>query len=193
MNVDPAGFDENNLHSSNRYAYGNNNPYKYRDPDGRFAETIVDVISFGLSLAAFRQDPSIANGLALAYDGVALAVPVLPGIGILRHAGKAADTGLDASKATKPDFVVAKDGTAVPISQTRMREGFDNAGFSSRPADKTTEKGVIHAVPTKHGTIDVRTMEGSVHHPRRVVTKRPENRRSSQTLGRKVPKRHAGG
>lgn len=35
MAVDPASFTENNLQSFNRYAYGNNNPYKYVDPDGR--------------------------------------------------------------------------------------------------------------------------------------------------------------
>lgn len=32
---DPVGFTPNNLHSFNRYAYANNNPYKYVDPDGR--------------------------------------------------------------------------------------------------------------------------------------------------------------
>lgn len=34
MGMDPKGFDEKNPHSFNRYAYGNNNPYKYVDPDG---------------------------------------------------------------------------------------------------------------------------------------------------------------
>jgi RHS repeat-associated protein len=32
--VDPVAFTEKNVHSFNRYAYGNNNPYKYIDPDG---------------------------------------------------------------------------------------------------------------------------------------------------------------
>ncbi|MEP1444751.1 MAG: RHS repeat-associated core domain-containing protein [Paraglaciecola sp.] len=32
---DPVGF--NNVHNFNRYAYANNNPYKYTDPDGRDA------------------------------------------------------------------------------------------------------------------------------------------------------------
>lgn len=34
MGIDPAGVDENNIHSHNRYAYGNNNPYRFVDPDG---------------------------------------------------------------------------------------------------------------------------------------------------------------
>ena len=36
MGVDPKGFDENSIYSFNRYAYANNNPYKFVDPDGRF-------------------------------------------------------------------------------------------------------------------------------------------------------------
>lgn len=35
MSMDPVGVDLNNVHSFNRYAYANNNPYKYTDPDGR--------------------------------------------------------------------------------------------------------------------------------------------------------------
>lgn len=36
ISTDPVGFDEENLHSHNRYAYAANNPYRYTDPDGRF-------------------------------------------------------------------------------------------------------------------------------------------------------------
>jgi len=36
---DPVGFS--NVHNFNRYAYANNNPYKYVDPDGRDAVAIV--------------------------------------------------------------------------------------------------------------------------------------------------------
>lgn len=34
MSIDPVGFKEGNIHSFNRYAYANNNPYKFIDPDG---------------------------------------------------------------------------------------------------------------------------------------------------------------
>jgi RHS repeat-associated protein len=37
MGIDPVGFQENNIHSFNRYTYANNNPYKYIDSDGRMA------------------------------------------------------------------------------------------------------------------------------------------------------------
>ncbi|MGI0035692.1 MAG: hypothetical protein ACRD98_07480, partial [Nitrososphaera sp.] len=63
----------------------------------------LDVISLGLSLNAFRNDPSLANGLGLAYDALATAVPVLPaGFGLIKHAGNAAEAVGDAAKtATK--------------------------------------------------------------------------------------------
>jgi len=98
--IDPAGFDPQNPQSFNRYAYANNNPYKYVDPDGRAAETALDVISLGLSATAFGNDPSLANGLGLAYDAAATAVPFLPaGFGIIKNAGNAAEAIGDAAKA----------------------------------------------------------------------------------------------
>jgi RHS repeat-associated protein len=39
LGIDPLDFQEENLHSFNRYAYGNNNPVKYLDPDGNNAVT----------------------------------------------------------------------------------------------------------------------------------------------------------
>ncbi len=42
MGVDPVGFKEENIHSFNRYAYANNNPYRYVDPDGNSVELQCD-------------------------------------------------------------------------------------------------------------------------------------------------------
>lgn len=45
MGVDPVGFQESNVHSFNRYAYANNNPYKFVDPDGRVPVLIAAAYS----------------------------------------------------------------------------------------------------------------------------------------------------
>jgi uncharacterized protein RhaS with RHS repeats len=39
--IDPAAIVPEQPHSFNRYAYANNNPYRYIDPDGRFALPIL--------------------------------------------------------------------------------------------------------------------------------------------------------
>ena len=35
LGIDPVDYQDGNLHSFNRYAYGNNNPVSYLDPDGK--------------------------------------------------------------------------------------------------------------------------------------------------------------
>ena len=55
MGVDPQGFDEDNLHSFNRYGYGNNNPYKFRDPDGRLAQVIFGILA--VAYVAYEMHP----------------------------------------------------------------------------------------------------------------------------------------
>jgi len=49
MAIDPVGFDEGNIQSFNRYAYANNNPYVFVDPDGRA----------GRKLPLDRMDPRV--------------------------------------------------------------------------------------------------------------------------------------
>lgn len=188
LSIDPVEPDENNLHSLNRYAYANNNPYKFTDPDGQAAETVIDVVSLGLSINAFRQDPGFVNGLAVAYDGLATAVPFLPGgIGIIRQGASkggevtqalkqaadrgAAKAGNGAQKSTrelKPDFIVSSKGTAMPTNKDF------NLVDSKKPGDwlqihnthaDAKAPGISHThFPRRHNqstTREIRTTSGS--------------------------------
>jgi hypothetical protein len=63
MSNDPVGFRD--VHSFNRYAYANNNPYKYVDPDGEEPQTPITTIKFGgrpLTLEGpFKKPPTISQ------------------------------------------------------------------------------------------------------------------------------------
>lgn len=55
MGVEPAGFDPENLHSANRYAYGNNDPYRYFDRDGSSPVKLA-TMAFKIGKKAIKND-----------------------------------------------------------------------------------------------------------------------------------------
>lgn len=68
------------------------------------------------------------------------------------------------------DFVVSPGGTAVPVGQGRLEQGFKDAGFPSRPNTQTKEGGTVYDIPTQAGTnMPVRVMPGSATNGPRVV------------------------
>lgn len=74
LSVDPVTTDANDGSSFNRYVYGNNNPYKYVDPDGRFANFAIGFV-VGAAIEAVvqmaRNDGAITNPNAILGAGVA--------------------------------------------------------------------------------------------------------------------------
>lgn len=121
MGVDPIDVNPENIHSFNRYAYANNNPYKYVDLNGKWAEEAVGGLSLAISINVFRKDPSIFNGIILGIDAVLVATPFVPAfVGAVVHGKQAlravdgvSDVAKGANKA--PDFIVSPNGTAFPV------------------------------------------------------------------------------
>ncbi|MEM8527424.1 MAG: 3-coathanger stack domain-containing protein, partial [Bacteroidota bacterium] len=174
-----------------------NNPIRYNDPEGDCPDCIWDAINIGIGVKSFVDNvqqgnygAAIVDGIGVVIDGAAAAVPFVPGgagtviktargadkaVDAIKGADKAVDAAkgvdkaTDAGKGSNIDYVTTPDGTTVSTNQSKMRGGFDKAGFPSKEATKTAEPGQIHTVPTKHGDVDVRTMEGSNKHPRRAV------------------------
>lgn len=64
ISTDPKQFDEMNPHLFNRYAYANNNPYKYNDPTGRGPEFLA------FCVAPVTCGVGVVLTIATAYYGV---------------------------------------------------------------------------------------------------------------------------
>ena len=93
------------------YAFCNNNPVNFVDPDGRVIGTASDLISLGLGIRSFIQNikagntkEAILDGVGVAFDLAAVAIPVMPGgVGYLRQGARLvnyADLAVDAAKLT---------------------------------------------------------------------------------------------
>ena len=90
------------------YAQSVWNPIKYKDPDGNFVGTAIDIIcvgmdlySLGKNLAEGNTQAALVDAGALAIDALAALVPgVTAGAGIAVKAARAADKGKDVAHAT---------------------------------------------------------------------------------------------
>ena len=123
MSNDPVGFRD--IHSFNRYAYANNNPYKYVDPNGELA-----------FLAWFATPPGIA---ALQYTGIAL-LGIIGGVAIVEGVNESANNDSDEWEEYDDDWESANEEWLNNNSDSTTKHGKEreNRGVDK---DKTREKG----------------------------------------------------
>jgi len=84
LGSDPVEADPQFGSNFNRYWYANNNSYKFVDPDGRFVDTIADVVFIGADVAAIASEGlTVTNGIALTADVAFTFIPGATGGGAL--------------------------------------------------------------------------------------------------------------
>ena len=159
--IDPMPVQFDDYRTFNRYAFTFNNPYKYYDPDGRFA--------FLIPLAVFVAKEVAAEGASRLTHG---ATDFLSFRRVATNGGKLAfkkfksidGAGVEGvSKGGKPDFIVDTNGTAVRNSASGARKDLEAGGFKGSPTTETLENGTLHkGVLGRDGLMDVRIMDGQV-------------------------------
>ena len=159
MSIDPVEFKVDNPVSFNRYAYGNNNPYKYTDPNGKYAELGIEMVSISLGISSLvnnidegNYQDAIIDGLGILGDIVGAATPGAPGI---------IGLGISASRNGKKAVATASQ------MQSRLEKGqipkkakIDR--FDKASKDNPKSKDHVHF---KDGT--VMNVDGSISHASR--------------------------
>jgi len=64
LSVDPVGVDTGTGGNFNRYWYGNNNPYRYVDPDGRVPVLVVAAVFAWRAYSAYDTVTSAAENIS---------------------------------------------------------------------------------------------------------------------------------
>jgi RHS repeat-associated protein len=176
LSVDPVPFHEGNMFTFNRYAYANNNPYKFMDPDGR--EVVQVGASFTLPevLGVFQKLIGRDIEVSGFTVGVAWSSPNVHGAGeydigmylTTRLNGEGVDTGrlafsysesVDDGDSVK-DLAGVGGGTSVGFGLSGLNtsysgEGIEMIGFHIGPGVGVTVQGEATIVySNKHGKIE---------------------------------------
>lgn len=109
----------------NLYVYTAGNPVYYTDPSGHWLETVLDVVSWGISVYEAVKEPTLGNIGAALFDTAALIVPFVPATGWAKAGMKVADAADDVY-----DYYKAAD---------RTYDTIDNFVDAGRALNNTTD------------------------------------------------------
>ena len=147
--IDPVGFQEENPHSFNRFAYGNNNPIKYKDPDGNNATTafgglIVESFKFatgqgfdGAMVLGALKDGYNGEGAGFAWSAAEDALNVVAIGQAVRfvQALRAVDTARTAAAITRAEMA-ASSAAKLSLQQINITKRISASGMGNAGAGK---------------------------------------------------------
>lgn len=152
MGVDPQPFTEDNLHSFNRYSYGNNSPYKYVDPDGQ-ATTCAYAMGDSFSGGGCGSGGSGGGDLTLGEISAVLSPMILGGNRILPSI-RSIDAGRNTSRSFDTGGPTTTRPTTFPDGKAQIEHIFRKSPnhIPDTPANRQLLKDVANDSRTTLGT-----------------------------------------
>jgi RHS repeat-associated protein len=159
LSVDPVTTDAKTGGHFNRYDYANNNPYRFKDPDGRSPLDVgflaYDVVKFGVAVYSGVGIGAAAADVAISMVGMVSPIPGTgQGLKMLRGAEKIAETAKAAEK-------VAEGGSKIFSKEKQalvdMAKGDKKSGMTS--SDMKAYKDLNKQLPDPFPTNKVRGPE----------------------------------
>ena len=146
LSMDPVGFRQGSVHSFNKYAYGNNNPYRYTDPDGNIpVETVWDIFNVGIGVVSLGTNLASGNFIGAAEDAVGVIIDV--GAVLTPYVPGGAGSAIKAKRAAEAFGDVAR-GPTLNVSRAKTPEiakNIENAISQGAPTalNRVTSKAQI--------------------------------------------------
>lgn len=173
VSTDPVEAHADSGAGFNRYAYANDNPYRFRDPDGRWAEDLflgVPSVAFGAkslydNVRGGNYGAAFVDGLGIGADVAAILTPGVPGgAGLGIQASRAAGRLPDGANVCRGGSCSAdhfRNGTGVTVdAQGKLQNVSVNSASNASVPELSTK--ILHGKVGSTTVGQVRAAGGDV-------------------------------